>query len=1431
MTGYNSSSDGDCVDGEFKLYFPNACTTFNISNGGNELKKILIRADKNIAQNSTREATVKFTSDVITATKISIADAGSVVEGTTATFTVTLSSAKEIPVTVDYALVLGSAAPSDFSGTSAGSISFAAGEVSKTISIGTNDNSTVCETSKTFSVNLSNPSSNAVIANPLGSANIADPDRPILSFVDLNASNLGVAEVTESGTMLVTVGLSAACPTQDIKFDWATMDSTATSTSDYTASSGTATIPKGLININLSIPITQDTMPEPQEKFYISLSNPVESSIATPIADVHINDDDLPVASISSELALETASSISFTVNLSSTPASAVTIYYTFTHITTANTDFTATPISGMVTILGGFTSTSITFPINNDLIDEPDQSFSVKLESAGAIGAAISASNFTGTGTIQDDDAAPSLNISVSSATISEGAGTATFVVTQSQVSEKTITVLFSTTDDSAIASEDYTAVSSATLTLPANSVSGSKTVTILDDSIDEPRQFFWGSISSPTDATLGTTTTVRQYLTDNDPEPTISIASTSGTESGNIVFQVSLSTASQQTFSIDYTNTLVTASYPDFSGFIASGTLNFPANTLAQNISYVTAEDAIVEGPETFSVLLSNPQNTFAVSDASGNITIANATATGTIVDNELFDPPALTLLTPTLTPSISAKPTIRATGVAATDAVYIYSDSGCTTQLASAIASGTTLDITLPSLFAGSHTFYSKRKTPGNIYSACSTTALAYTYTAPVVVPVYPTNGANWNDYISFSDPAKNIYTQTDTACSGSETAPTNQLYGCIHGGEKLKVVATGFTSCTNLNIIEHLSVFDWECDSSSGVAIFYTRGLKSGLGLRDLIDFTNTALKPNYIVFSYAGDTISSSPNSVWWTNSVSNLSGALDNSSTTAVNSLNQAGKIYITQGNQNTFGYAITADNVSLVTAPGTHLNKYEPTDSFNCNSSTGQWANSASDNIDTVICVGNRKFLWIEANIIGESGTYQPNYALYATDMKRSQIRNTLASGYSHSSILSAVTLYNSHYNLIQGLTVHHAGGGLLLQTSSYNTAIGIQISNTYGPASTSAVAIEINGASAYFNKLYNIRISNHGKDSINTAAIEVKAPKNIISRAIITNTLGSNYTYGIRLGGATASENILSQIITAGSTHSGIIFDGSPSKNILTNLTIANVQSGIYFFGGSPTENAFSSVVIHNTIYGVYTDSSVPIGPHYNILQDILVSRPQNYAFKFLNTDFAISGGYILYDLNTACGSGFEVDFCSTIALGVTPLNTTDFIGPISADDVANPDDSAGAGTYSMLTVEGALKFENWFRGWNKDFSMISPSSVGASDTDLRVWDFSAVTGGRLENRSGLGVSANSAISANGAACASNAVGSTQKTTVNGITYYRNAIEINGDRKGNDNELCESGEDCYYAPNIGAVQPSGTISSTYCTVETSMHLYLRAP
>jgi VCBS repeat-containing protein len=108
---------------------------------------------------------------------LSIADA-SVVEGNSGTrpmvFTVTLSAASSVAVTVNYTTLNGTASSlKDYQATS-GTLTFAAGETSKTITVLVNGN-TNRENTETFVVRLSSPT-NATIARSDGMGTIIDDD-------------------------------------------------------------------------------------------------------------------------------------------------------------------------------------------------------------------------------------------------------------------------------------------------------------------------------------------------------------------------------------------------------------------------------------------------------------------------------------------------------------------------------------------------------------------------------------------------------------------------------------------------------------------------------------------------------------------------------------------------------------------------------------------------------------------------------------------------------------------------------------------------------------------------------------------------------------------------------------------------------------------------------------------------------------------------------------------------------------------------------------------------------------------------------------------------------------------------------------------------------------------------------------------------------
>ena len=137
----------------------------------------------------------------------------------TATFTVTLAGTATTPITIDYATAEGTAkAGLDYAAV-AGTLTFAPGETSKTISVPIlNDN--VYEGSEAFAVNLSNPSSNALIADPSGLGTIKDDgtgmlppgltpddDRPVVSINDVL-----VNEASAKATFTVTLSNASDLP-------------------------------------------------------------------------------------------------------------------------------------------------------------------------------------------------------------------------------------------------------------------------------------------------------------------------------------------------------------------------------------------------------------------------------------------------------------------------------------------------------------------------------------------------------------------------------------------------------------------------------------------------------------------------------------------------------------------------------------------------------------------------------------------------------------------------------------------------------------------------------------------------------------------------------------------------------------------------------------------------------------------------------------------------------------------------------------------------------------------------------------------------------------------------------------------------------------------------------------------------------------------
>ena len=187
-----------------------------------------------------------------------------------------------------------------------------------------------------------------------------------------------------------------------------------------------------------------------------------------------------------------------FTLTADSAPTSDLTVNLTVADAT--GSDFVASGNEGSktVTISSGSTTATYSVPTVGDSTDEANGAVTVTVETGTGytVGTTASASV-----TVNDDDALAAL--SVDDQTVDEDAGTATFTVTLSPASGKTVTVRFRTSPGTALAPGDYTHVDT-TLTFAPGDTSKTVAVTIVDDTDRESQEQYFVNLDNVANATL---------------------------------------------------------------------------------------------------------------------------------------------------------------------------------------------------------------------------------------------------------------------------------------------------------------------------------------------------------------------------------------------------------------------------------------------------------------------------------------------------------------------------------------------------------------------------------------------------------------------------------------------------------------------------------------------------------------------------------------------------------------------------------------------------------------------------------------------------------------------------------------------------------------------------------------------------------------
>ncbi len=317
---------------------------------------------------------------------ISIHDAA-VTEGNVGTvdavFTVSLSRASGMPVTVDYATTVVSATPgTDYTAIGTTTLTFNPGETLKIVTVSIISD-TLDEDTETFGVSLTNPA-NATISDNMGVGAINDDDEaPYFSI-----SDVGVIE-GDSGPVdaIFTVTLSLASG-KVVTVDYSVEGDTAVPEKDIAVVGNTTlTFGAGETTKTIRVPVLADTLDEDTEVFFVNLTNNSYGQIADGRGQGTVTDNDpAPTLSIDDVEVTEgnggTTNAV-FTVTLSAVSEKVVTVdYVTVADTASSGSDY-AHAVPTTLTFDPGEIEQTLAVAVVGDEVDEEDERFTVELFNA----------------------------------------------------------------------------------------------------------------------------------------------------------------------------------------------------------------------------------------------------------------------------------------------------------------------------------------------------------------------------------------------------------------------------------------------------------------------------------------------------------------------------------------------------------------------------------------------------------------------------------------------------------------------------------------------------------------------------------------------------------------------------------------------------------------------------------------------------------------------------------------------------------------------------------------------------------------------------------------------------------------------------------------------------------------------------------------
>ena len=639
---------------------------------------------------------------------------------------------------------------------------------------------------------------------------------------------------------------------------------------------------------------------------------------------------------------------------------------------------------------------------------------------------------------------------------------------------------------------------------------------------------------------------------------------------------------------------------------------------------------------------------------------------------------------------------------------------------------------------------------------------------------VNPMYPVNGANWNDYIA--PPASNLffrvspYLRVPTSLFPTDTACTAI---CAHAGELRKVLVSSKTSCNNLSMSDSVGAFEWRCEDSQSPLFFYSVGFKKGKGLSDLLLSDGSDWRSLSVTLSENSTNLSTSAASKWWGNTIETINAAQMNpTSGNPRKFLNSAGKVYVLTQSSASTGVEITADKVSLVTLPGVTLS-----------SSTTL---TASSNCFTQNCLLMTKnnFSWFEVKVSHAiSGTYalKVESFKYNTRIHRSEITGSA----------NALGIY------ISGI------GSIISQSKISNLLTGISYAsstafNTVNNSEFSKLTTAVHNSGSSYGVTYN------SKFFANTNAIYFNA----VQLMTVQSVLISHSTKGIDSIFSSASFSVSNSLFVNNT-------DGIIDDSILNLNSISIINSSGAGLQAKTARVVNTNLINNNKGYVSTNNQAATASETYsltsanNITNDIEFSNSAQNHYFYDSLNLGSGSSRCVYGTGL---TNIGLTSANCLTAGMSSINRAEGISTSSLyegfkNDTLNAHGSNGASGELYSNITDYFNFENWSRVWSKynaTFTWPSSDLSGScSGGNCGIFDYS------LKANANYLKNANGVFAAN-QACPATVKGSVHFQIIQNLSSFskslRYAVEYTMDGKGNDNGMCEANEYCYFVPDNGS-------------------------